>query len=180
MNRAKVIITLLLVLFGCALCMVPQYPMWMTSQQRSKQFECRRGLRAVMDAYVVAADAGTQPTLEELARAVPAERRWPYTYVLSPEVTVAPTKGAPSAAERARQLGIVNDNVSPGLTDGGALTIACVGNTDDDDEVDLLSVSSVERYAFGDLPVSPFIIELHANDFPGEAPRPLTFAPTKK
>lgn len=180
MNRAKGIVVLLIVLFACTLCMLPQYPVWMTNQQHAKQFECRRSLRAVMNAFLEASDAGTKPTLEELSKRVEAERRFAYTYVLSDDVTVAPTRNAPVPAELARQLKLVKDNVNPGLSESGALTIACVGNTDDDEQVDLLSVSSVERYQFGDLPVRALEIELQANDFPGEAVRAVTFEPVKK
>ncbi|MBL8911838.1 MAG: hypothetical protein JNM17_14185 [Archangium sp.] len=180
MNRARGIIVLLIVLFTCTLCMLPQYPVWMTNQQHLKQNECRRSLRAVMNAFASAADAGTKPTLEELAKSVDAERRHPYTYVLSDDVTVAARKNAPNPDELARQLKLVRDNVHPGLSsETGALTIACVANTDDDEHVDLLSVSSVERYKFGDLPVRALEIELQANDFPGEAVQPVTFEAVK-
>ncbi len=115
-----------------------------------------------------------------LIAAVPSDRHYPYTYVLGEGVTVPPTKNPPSAEERARQLAKVRSLVQPGLIGecpACQLTIACVGNTDDDDELDLLSLSTQTRYVFGNIPVAAQEIEVQSTDFPFDSEKKVTPSP---
>lgn len=165
--------------FVFSLCLVPSLPMFFAEQQRSKQRECKQHLRAVMSRFSELQDAGV--TLPALAAALPGDRHQPYTYVLGDGVTVGPTKRAPEPAELQRQLAKVKDVADPGLR--GAcpdctLTIACVGNTDGDDELDLLSLSSAQRYAWGTLRVDPGEAYLHASDYSSDQATVVRFAPS--
>ena len=162
----------------CLVCIVPSLPGYFADQQRTRQRECREGLRAVMNTFHQRQDAGVR--LEELTAAVPSDRRQPYTYVLGEGVIVPPQKKAPSDEERARQLEKVRALVQPGLRGSCpdcTLTIACVGNTDDDPELDLLSLSSQQRYVFGDLPVAPDETWLHQGDYASDPPSTARFEP---
>lgn len=163
-------LSLVLTLLGgslmCGLCLVPSLPGWFASQNQHKQRECREGLRAVMNTFHALRDAGV--ALPSLMAALPGDRRQPYTYVFAEGVAVPPERQPPTDEERARQLEKVRVLVAPGLRGtcpDCSLTIACVGNTDDDPELDLLSLSSQERFVFGDLPVAPGETYVHQKDF---------------
>jgi hypothetical protein len=164
----------LLVLFGAlGLCLVPTVPMVLAERHHGRQAECKRVLRALMTRFT--SDAG-HPTLAALAAAVPEERSQPYTYVFSDELHVAAKTKAPSPAELSRQLRFVRENVAPGLRDDGTLTIACVANDDDDDALDVFSISTAERFSFGTIPVPAGELELQGDDFLDES-HAVTFAP---
>jgi len=158
----------LLLFVGC--CIVPAMPEFFADQQRNKQQECRQVLSEVLARYL-SLDGGVP--LKELAAAVPGARRRPYTYVLGDGVTVPPLKDAPAEAERARQLAHVQQLAQPGLR-GTQLTVACVGNTDDDEQLDVLSISSADRFGWGDSKVAAGEPYLHESDFnrdPGQVVR---------
>lgn len=166
----SIVLRLLALSLMCGVCLVPSLPGWFAEQQENKQRECREGLRAVMNTFHQLQDAGVGMT--ELKAALPAERRQPYTYVLGEGVTVGPEKKPPTDEERSRQLAKVRALVEPGMRGtcpDCTLTIACVGNTDDDPELDLLSVSSQQRWAFGTLPVQPDEVYVQSRDFPSDS-----------
>ena len=161
-----------------ALCIVPSMPTYFADQQGSKQAVCRRNLQLVMKRFAELRDGGL--TLEALAAVVPAERRLPYTYVLGEGVTVLPAK-APAPTELQRQLAIVKDVADPGLRGtcpDCEYTVACVGNTDDDDFVDLISISSERRWVYGNNNIEPGEVYRHASDFPDNAPVAVRFEPS--
>lgn len=165
----KPVLVLLALSLMVGVCIVPSLPMVFADRQRTKQQECRLGLHAVMARFDELRDAGVE--LRALEAALPSPRRQPYTFVLGEGVSVPPEQAQPSEEERARQLAKVRALVEPGLRGtcpDCTLTVACVGNTDDDPELDLLSVSSQRRYVFGDLPVEPGETYVHSTDFPGK------------
>jgi hypothetical protein len=175
----SLVVTLLGVSTLCGLCIIPSLPGFFAEQQEHKQRECREGLRAVMNKFHELRDAGVGMT--ELKAAVPGARFQPYTYVFGEGVTVPPERKPPAEQELARQLGKVRALVQPGVRGtcpDCTLTVACVGNTDGDDELDLLSLSSQERYVFGDLPVRADETYRHLSDYASDPETPVRFEPT--
>jgi hypothetical protein len=163
----------------CFLCIVPSMPNFFADRQQHRHQECRDSLSAVMLRFEALRDGGV--SMNELKAALPAERLQPYTYVLGEGVTVESKNKPPSGEERDRQLAKVRTLVNPGVRGtcpDCTFTIACVGNTDDDPELDLLSLSSQERYVFGTLPVRAGETYLHQKDFASDPEVPALFEPS--
>jgi hypothetical protein len=174
-----VALTLIGVSLLCFLCIVPSLPNLFADRQENRHRECRESLSAVMHRFEELRDGGVAMT--ELKAALPAERRQPYTYVFGEGVTVESQNKPPTGEERERQLAKVRLLVDPGLRGtcpDCTLTIACVGNTDDDPELDLLSLSSRERYVFGDSPVRAGETYVHQKDFASDPEQAARFEPS--
>ena len=160
-------------------CIVPSLPNLFADQQENRHRECRESLGAVMRRFGELRDGGVAMT--DLKTALPPERRQPYTYVFAESVTVASQNKPPAGEELARQLAKVRTLVDPGVRGtcpDCTLTIACVGNTDDDPELDLLSLSSQDRYVFGDSPVRAGETYVHQKDFASDPEQPARFEPS--
>lgn len=163
----------------CFLCILPSMPGFFATQQEMRQEECRQNLAAVMTRFEQLRNAGVG--MPELKAALPAKRLQPYTYVFGEGVTVAPTNKPPTDEERGRQLAKVRSLVDPGMRGmcpDCTLTIACVGNTDDDPELDLLSVSSQDRFVYGTLKVPAGETYLHWKDYGVDPAVAARFEPT--
>jgi hypothetical protein len=161
-----------------AFCLLSSLPGFLADQQHSKQAECHRNLATVMSRFAELRDGGVE--LPALMAALPPDRPR-YTYVFGDGASVPPTKKPPAEAERLRELALVKSLVDPGLRGkcpDCQLTVACVGNTDDDDELDLISVSSVDRYVFGDLRVAAGETYLQQSDYASDPALTVRFEKT--
>jgi hypothetical protein len=157
---------------------VPSIPNVLADRHAARQEECRHALRAVVDAWRAAAEAGAPLTPAELEARLPAERLQPYTYVFGDSEAVPPTRKVPDAAELARQTGLVRRHLSPGVRDA-QLTVACVANFDGDPQLDVLSLSTAERFSWGKYRVAPLEVSEDADDHLDDELHDVTFALVK-
>ncbi len=119
-------------------------PNFIRFQARSKMAECKTALKSIYisekSAYGDDKKYLTRFTQLGLPPLGPTQR---YTYYLSSEeVLPATARGAPS-----QQVGLAQlraHGVTPAATEAG-FTAACVGNIDNDDGVDIWSISSEDR-----------------------------------
>lgn len=133
-------------------------PNFIKFQSRSKQSECKVNLRG---AYMASQSYQTEKGQYAVN---PAEIGWSpergnrYLYAFALDGPIAANTGMPAkdavgiGADTGKHAGISNDvlrngipaGVEPGLR-GEGITIVCVGNIDNDDTLDVWSVSSEDR-----------------------------------
>lgn len=157
-----------------SLCLLPSLPGFLANRQREKHRECREALVALHARAGEVLDGGL--TLEALAATAAPATRSPYTWVLSPTVLVAPARSGPSPEQLARQLERTVRLAAPGVRDGHA-TFACVGDTDGDAELDILSISTAPRWEHGLLEVEPGRVAVNQKDFGARDEVETPFAP---
>nr|WP_237726636.1 pilin [Corallococcus coralloides] len=125
-------------------------PNFMKFQARAKQAECRSNLKAVFTAARVSL-VDDQPLVSLDAMGIEPGPRNRYAYVLRMPEEVIPVGNAfPALAPEAIQAALDQAGVKPGVEGtcpDCVVTAACVGNVDNDDTLDVWSISTVNRTA---------------------------------
>lgn len=119
-------------------------PNFIKFQSRSKQAECKTQLKAIYVAQQTfeSSKGAWATTFEELGTT--PERGNRYSYFLSAaEVFPADTQRFPDLAADDHGGALMRANAVPGADEG--VLAACVGNVDNDETLDVWTVSSVDR-----------------------------------
>ncbi|MBN9686213.1 MULTISPECIES: pilin [unclassified Corallococcus] len=125
-------------------------PNFIKFQARTKQAECKMNLKAVFTAARVSL-VDDEPLVSLDAMGIEAGPRNRYAYVLRMPEEIIPVGSAfPALAPEAIEAALAQAGVKPGV-EGTCpdciVTAACVGNVDDDDTLDVWSISTVNRTA---------------------------------
>ncbi|RKG67008.1 pilin [Corallococcus sp. CA054B] len=125
-------------------------PNFIKFQSRAKQAECRSNLKAVFTAARVSL-ADDQPLVSFEEMGIEPGPRNRYAYVLRMPEDVIPVGAAfPAIEPEAIQAALDQAGVKPGVEGtcpDCVVTAACVGNVDNDDTLDVWSISTVDRTA---------------------------------
>ncbi|CAM4069493.1 pilin [Corallococcus exiguus] len=125
-------------------------PNFIRFQARSKQAECKVNLKAVFTAARVSM-VDEQPLVSLDAMGIEPGPRNRYAYVLRMPEEVIPVGAAFPAIDPAEiQAALAQAGVKPGVEGtcpDCVVTAACVGNVDNDDTLDVWSISTVNRTA---------------------------------
>ncbi|RKH74729.1 pilin [Corallococcus aberystwythensis] len=142
-------------------------PNFIRFQARSKQTECRVNLKAIFTAAKARMVEG-EPMGSFEALGFQPEPRNRYAYVLVMPDSVIPV-GAPFPAldPDVLQAALDRAGVEPGVQGecpDCTLTAACVGNVDNDDTLDVWSISTADRTDASNQPVAAGAPLHHVND----------------
>ncbi len=167
-------------LFGVSLClsgaMVIALPNFLADRSRLRQSECRTGLKTMHTALAAEFADAQRYSLDTAEQAAPRGGRYSWVLGVSGDGTprvVAGRDGA-SQAQVAQALKLVPVGLR-GECPSCTATLACVADLEDDEDADVWSVSTADRWTSYGEHVPPGTPHNDQRDFLDNPPNPVAF-----